>query len=288
MEGGSLELGIWDLPDDCISHIFSLTSPREACRCSAVSSAFRSAAESDAVWERFLPPNWEDIISKSSSPVEFSSLKAVYFHLCDYPILVDQGKKSFALDKESGKFCYMLGPEDMSIRWLHIPCVWNGKLPMPYAYEYDKTLKSRFSEVHHVNDVTWLQIHGRIQMQLLSPNTTYAAYLVYAPRPVGFKYPLFKVSVRFACNGVENRVGEVSDEAYLLPEMSTPKEGVYRGWDRSDKWMEVKMGEFFNGEDDVEVEVEMCFWEVREFAFVYPYGLDLQGIEIRPKDKRTK
>lgn len=93
MEKESLELGIWDLPEGCIAHIFSLVSPRDACKCSAVSSKFRLAADSDAVWEMFLPSHWEDIISRSVSPVEFSSLKALYFHLSHSPILLDHGKK---------------------------------------------------------------------------------------------------------------------------------------------------------------------------------------------------
>ncbi|KAF3457646.1 hypothetical protein FNV43_RR02304 [Rhamnella rubrinervis] len=281
MEGGSLELGIWDLPHDCISHIFSLTSPRDVCRCSAVSSVFRSAAESDAVWERFLPPNWEEIISKSVSPVEeFSSLRAVYFHLCDSPILVDgQGKKNFALVKENGKIYYMVAPEDLSMRLVCVPTVWEGIFPMPYAYECDKSVISRFSEVYDVDDgsSSWLQIHGRIQMQFLSPNTTYAAYLVYVPRRaiVFNHWPVLKVAIKFVSNGgEENKIEVVSNE------------GVYRGCDRIDKWMEVEVGEFFNGgQDDVEVEVEMRLWEIREYGFVCPSGLDLQGIEIRPKEK---
>ncbi|KAF3457647.1 hypothetical protein FNV43_RR02305 [Rhamnella rubrinervis] len=279
MEEGMLELGIWDLPEDCISHIFSLTSPGDACRCSAVSSKFRTAAESDAVWERFLPSSWKDIISKSVSPVEeFSSLRAVYFHLCDSPILVDdQGKQSFALDKENGKIYYMVAPEDLSMRLLCIPTDWEGLFPMPYTFECDKNIISRFSEVYDVDygSSSWLQIHGRIHMELLSPNTTYAAYFVYVPRAaVEFNYrPLLKVSVKFVANGAEEKKVEVISY-----------EGVYRGRDRSDKRMEVEVGEFFNGgQDDFEVEVEMSLWEIREYGFVCPSGLDLQGIEIRPK-----
>ncbi|KAJ4957167.1 hypothetical protein NE237_013950 [Protea cynaroides] len=43
------------LPEGCISNILSLTSPSDACRSSVVSSVFRSAADSNSVWERFLP-----------------------------------------------------------------------------------------------------------------------------------------------------------------------------------------------------------------------------------------
>lgn len=92
-EEGSSELGIWDLPKDCIAEIFSLTTPRDACRCSAASSEWHTAADLDDVWERFLPSNWEDMISRLVPPVEFSSLKAIYFHLCHSPILFDQGTK---------------------------------------------------------------------------------------------------------------------------------------------------------------------------------------------------
>lgn len=120
-------------------------------------------------------------------------------------------------------------------------------------------------------------------MQLLSPNTTYAAYLVYVPRPGARYYPPLKASVTFVQVGVENKVEEVANDVHLLPDIFTPKEGVKCGRDRSDKWMEVEMGEFFTGQDYFEVEVDMRLWEVREYAFVCPSGLDLQGIEIRPK-----
>ncbi|CAK9142188.1 unnamed protein product [Ilex paraguariensis] len=54
------------LPEDCISAIISLTSPRDACRASAISSAFKLAANSDTVWEKFLPYDYPEIISRYS------------------------------------------------------------------------------------------------------------------------------------------------------------------------------------------------------------------------------
>jgi hypothetical protein len=83
------------LPEECISAIISLTSPPDACRCSLLSRIFRSAAGSDLVWERFLPPDYQQIISQSESSV--SSLlnvlpkKDLYFHLCRNPILIGNG-----------------------------------------------------------------------------------------------------------------------------------------------------------------------------------------------------
>ncbi|XP_062192442.1 uncharacterized protein LOC133895929 [Phragmites australis] len=49
------ETQVGDLPEVCLVHAIALTSPRDACRCAAVSLAFHAAAESDHVWCNFLP-----------------------------------------------------------------------------------------------------------------------------------------------------------------------------------------------------------------------------------------
>jgi hypothetical protein len=85
------------LPEECISSVMSFTSPPDACRSSSVSTSFRSVAESDAVWGSFLPPQYQSIISRSadSSSLCFSSKKELYLHLCDHPLLIDDGRKVY-------------------------------------------------------------------------------------------------------------------------------------------------------------------------------------------------
>ncbi|KMZ62179.1 F-box protein PP2-B3 [Zostera marina] len=91
------------LPRDCIALvIFSFTSPRDLCSLATLSSVFRSMADLDELWEQFLPPNYQDILSRASTPVHFSSIKDLFFRLCD-PILVDDGQK---WKKTNGKVCY--------------------------------------------------------------------------------------------------------------------------------------------------------------------------------------
>ncbi|PWA76092.1 SNARE associated Golgi protein [Artemisia annua] len=41
------------LPEDCITHIISFGSPRDACRCMVLASIFKNAAESDVLWDKF-------------------------------------------------------------------------------------------------------------------------------------------------------------------------------------------------------------------------------------------
>ena len=85
------------LPEGCVSDIFSLTTPKDACRACAVSPIFRAPAESDAVWERFLPSDYQAIIARSSSSssdiLNLSSKKKIYLSLSDNPILIDDSKK---------------------------------------------------------------------------------------------------------------------------------------------------------------------------------------------------
>jgi F-box domain len=79
------------LPQECLSHVISLTSPLDACVCSAVSRAFQSAADSDATWQCFLPPDYIPILAQAVSPVEYASKKELYFQLCDHPTLISAG-----------------------------------------------------------------------------------------------------------------------------------------------------------------------------------------------------
>lgn len=84
---------ITELPEECMSHILSLTSPRDAARSAVLSSEFRSAANSDIVWGSFLPSGFEEIISKLESPLVFSSKKDLYLHFCNGPFLLKDNTK---------------------------------------------------------------------------------------------------------------------------------------------------------------------------------------------------
>ncbi|PON94838.1 F-box domain containing protein [Trema orientale] len=79
------------LPEELISLILSKTSARDACRFSAVSSQFRSATESDLVWEKFLPSNYSEIISRCDST--FASKKHFYLSVFQSTIYLDNDTK---------------------------------------------------------------------------------------------------------------------------------------------------------------------------------------------------
>ncbi|KAJ6842856.1 F-box protein PP2-B10-like isoform X2 [Iris pallida] len=298
--------GFQDLPEGCIAHVISLTSPRDSCRSAGTSTAFRAAAESDTVWDRFLPSDICSVLSRAVEPVECSSRRELFFRLCD-PILIEGGRMSFALDKSSGAKCYMLSARELKIVWSDTPSYWQWHPVDRYGESLPST---RFSEVAHLVNVCWLEIGGSIDRQVLSPNTTYAAYLVF--KLVGgtssFSHPAQKVSVK--AGGHESshtvrlqpplampptynyRIGSHVMRRNLLPRRFLrfdevgEAEGTTGGDDarvpcsRADGWMEVEMGEFFNKEGE-DGEVEMSFKEVQ--GGHWKNGLIVQGIEVRPK-----
>ncbi|KAG6731283.1 hypothetical protein I3842_01G121600 [Carya illinoinensis] len=174
-----------DLLEDCIGDIISKTSPSDACGTSLVSRTFSSAAASNLVWEALLPPDHRQIISE---------LKDLYFSLCDKPILIGNGNRSFTIHKWSGKKCYMLGARELGVIWGDVSQYWKW-----YSLAESPVLpKSRFSEVAHLVNVCWLHVWGTIETKILSPNTRYGAYLIYT---TGDRFrgldKLVKLSVRF-------------------------------------------------------------------------------------------
>ncbi|XAR48854.1 hypothetical protein NMG60_11031819 [Bertholletia excelsa] len=260
------------LPEGCISTILSLTSPRDVCRSSAISPVFKAVTDSDPVWEAFLPPDYREILSRSVSPVAFTAKKQLYLGLADNPILLEGGKISFALDKESGKKCYMLGARKLLIAWGDTPRYWRWRsLP-----------QSRFPEVAILEHVWWLDIRGRINSLLLSPETCYVAYLVFkiAEKNAGLEYTC-RSSVRCLSEGGEGIEDEsgITTTVYLKLPRRQRLNGQHGRFPRkrNDEWMELELGEFFNEGNDGEVEMRLL--ETRSCK----HGLVVEGIEFRPK-----
>ncbi|GLT87984.1 hypothetical protein SLE2022_060310 [Rubroshorea leprosula] len=249
------------LPADCLAAIISLTSPPDACRLSLVSRFFNSVASSDEVWVKFLPSDYQNLFPASRSA---SSLKDLYINLCDHPVLIEDGKKSFSLHKRSGKKCYMLGARDLGIIW--------GGTPQYWIWKYLQD--SRFPESAELLEVCWFNINRCINTCKLSSMTHYKAYLVYklAARVDGFRNQPIEATVRLrGTEGLQRTV-------FLHAEGEDVQNDYQYPIERGDGWLELELGEFFNegGEDSI--------LEIRIFHFdgSWKRGVFIEGIEIRP------
>ncbi|XP_028102455.1 putative F-box protein PP2-B12 [Camellia sinensis] len=257
------------LPEGCIANVLSLTSPGDACRLSLVASLLRSAAESDGVWETFLPSDYMDIMgSVDPTPSSPWSKKQLYLWLSDNSLIIDNGTKSFSLEKWSGKKCYMLAARDLSIVWGDTPQYW----------KWTSLSESRFSEVAELVSVCWLEIHGKIKTSMLSPNTTYAAYLVFksTEEAYGFEYQPAEVTVGITGGESETQTVYLDPDTghrqqfQIIPRpggvfnrirtrMLRPFASISRQSDsrypkaRGDGWMEIQLGEYFNEDGLVKI-----------------------------------
>ncbi|KAF8394160.1 hypothetical protein HHK36_020366 [Tetracentron sinense] len=78
-----------------------------------------------------------------------------------------------------------------------------------------------FSEVAELINVCWLEIHGKMENRILSPKTTYAAYLVFKfsdDTIYGLGFHPAEVSIRFIQGGDEG--GGETRAVYLAPDGS--------------------------------------------------------------------
>nr|AWL54290.1 phloem protein 2-5 [Boehmeria nivea] len=279
------------LPEDSVSTILSLTSPLDACRSSVVSSIFSSASSSDLVWERFLPSDHQELITRlvkvndDKSPLKLSTKKELFFHLCN-PLLIDGGTKSFKIEKSSGKKSYILSARELLITWSDETMYWSWKhIP-----------QSRFAEVVELRTITWLEIHGKIRTRTLSKNTTYSAYLVMniSHRAYGLGTTPFEVSVSVGDRQVsrgtvsvcehdhkKSQVRTLDSSEAMRPKVLIGSEKMVSTERRGDGWLEIKLGEFFVDEDDDE-EVKMSLTETKGYHL--KAGLVIEGIEVRPKN----
>ncbi|KAF5788112.1 putative phloem protein [Helianthus annuus] len=306
------------LPADCIIDILSQGSPRDACRSAVVASVFRAAAESDVLWDRFLPPDHEEIISESVSPLKYKSKKELFFKLSS-PLFIDHGLKAFFIDKATGKKCYKLSARKLYIAWSANPLFWCWKpvIESRYNVREKKTMDTcflwfhisipkigyvsdislnRFAEVVELRMTSWLEIEGKIDTRILSPNTMYRAYLIVKVahhRAYGLDVVPCEVLVEvgeFCSRGTvtlshnacvkqslervcgENKVEEGSRSKF--------EDNVARvGLERKDGWLEIELGEFYN-QGMCEKEVKMSLREINGVHL--KGGLVVESLEIRP------
>ncbi|KAL2345639.1 hypothetical protein Fmac_006924 [Flemingia macrophylla] len=250
------------LPHDCFAHILSFTSPQDVCRSSLVSSTLQSMADSDDVWAKFLPFNYEEIVSRLVAPsLSCSSMKDLFSKLCK-PQPIDDGNKMFWIEKRSGKICYLMSARELSITWGSSPLYWSWK----------PTEGSRFEEAAELRTICWLEIKGSIRSAMLSPKTLYGAYL--------------KVKIADRAYGLDSLPSEVSVEVGNRKSQATlyihsrSKINDKSSCKRQDEWSEIELGSFYSHSNE---EVRMCLREVKGVHL--KGGLIVDGIEIRPKFK---
>ncbi|KAH9614656.1 hypothetical protein KSS87_011255 [Heliosperma pusillum] len=264
------------LPMDCVQTILSRSSARDVCRAAAACSELRLSAASDVVWESFLPHDYQDIISRAYPTLlgnKFGSKKELFLFLCNNPLLIDGGTKIFVLDINCGHKSYVLSARELSIAWSSDPL---------------------FDEVAELRTTSWLEIHGKFNTKLLSPNTTYGAYLIFniSQRAYGLDKKPMQTLVQVV-NGPISSNSVYFNQDYgnkqcmkwvLNYNNCTKMVSSHSNGDanvRNDGWMEIELGKFYSGVCcDESEEVNMSLMEIQGCHL--KAGLVIEGVEIRP------
>ncbi|XP_074333078.1 F-box protein PP2-B10-like [Apium graveolens] len=144
--------------------ILSRTTPEDVVRMSVVSKSFLACANSDVVWDTFIPPHHTKRLLERFRNYSLDSSREVYFFLCTY---ADEDRRNpvlgVFLDKWSGKMCVNITHEKLAITQLET--------------DYWKKSISWYPVLCHVH---WFEVHGKIPTSRLSPETAYEAYFVFA------------------------------------------------------------------------------------------------------------
>ncbi|XP_006360349.1 F-box protein PP2-B1-like isoform X1 [Solanum tuberosum] len=227
------------LPEGCISEIISFTTPVDTIRSSVISRGFKAAAESDIVWDKFLPSDHQNIVSRSVSPILFDNKEDLYFRLSESPILLDEGKmQSFWLDKTNGKKCYLLSSRQLTISFSDTELFWEHTFDADSRYPR-QDWNSRYHGLELTNAM--VRFVSQENEDEAEERATIVILAARAPRNLKGK----------------------------LPEK------------RTDGWLEVEIGKFYNGESgDDNGDVEARLLDSRPFHA--KVGLIIEGIEFRP------
>ncbi|KAD0793410.1 hypothetical protein E3N88_43707 [Mikania micrantha] len=254
----------------------------------------QSISDSDAYWEEKLPADYEDIMKWSTDILQWTTKKEAY-SIIRKGFLIDDGEKWFFLHK-NGKKCH--------------------KLSAAYIRTLSKDDEIHLSETRF-KEATLLSSSGfsikcKIESHLLSPQTTYATYLVYKYLPenqLRFEGPVGVIFGSF-----DNRwhvylvspttpvIRPKADQNTHNPVHRPKIKGIPQ--QRNDGWMEVQIWEFRTAATIEMVPIDFYLdsgnhipWEVRP-GFPYKMvhsdlfsvnhnipsfdGLVIQGFEVRP------
>ncbi|XP_057778211.1 F-box protein At2g02240-like [Salvia miltiorrhiza] len=162
---------------------------------------------------------------------------------------------------------FWIAARELSITWSEDPQYWNWI-----------RLDSCSSEVAELVRSCWVEIIGKIDVRSLRVKTSYSAYLVFKLQEGCKEMQKATASVRLV---KEIREGS-GDEGYGVFIDTTACDAEERGrfpHCRSDGWMEIKLGEFFNNlGDDGQLEMRL----IEKNNPNWKTGLLVRGIDIRP------
>ncbi|KAJ1695710.1 hypothetical protein LUZ63_012408 [Rhynchospora breviuscula] len=130
----------------------------------------------------------------------------------------------------------------------------------------------RFPEVLELLKVWWFDIKVRINFVLLSPETNYAAYLIFRTMAHSEGLDSFQEASVFS-DGLRSKIVCIKPRVAI-----SPNDGIGLPVERPDGWMELELGQFYCNQT-TNREVVVCLKETN--GNIKKSGLIVAGVEVR-------
>uniref|UniRef100_A0A7N0ZZS2 Uncharacterized protein n=1 Tax=Kalanchoe fedtschenkoi TaxID=63787 RepID=A0A7N0ZZS2_KALFE len=201
-----------------------------------------------------LPHNVECIIGDADVQVDRSSAHGMYQQL-RAGVFLNNKRKKYWVD-QAGNNCFIVYARDLSITWSEDGRYWQWLSQKDMSSE-------ELVDVVKLENVCWLEVHGKFEMSKLSPNVVYeVAFIVkiVAESAYGWEVP---VNFRL-------RLPNGSKQESKINLMEKP-----RG-----QWIKVPAGEFETS-SELKGEIEYSLYEYEDGK--WKRGLMIMGVSIQPK-----
>lgn len=277
--GSAIGPGLGDIPESCVACVFMYLTPPEICNLARLNRAFRGAASSDWVWEKKLPPNYQDLLDLLPPERYHNLSKKDIFALLSRSVPFDDGNKVVWLDRVTGRVCMAISAKGMLITGIEDRRYWS----------WITTEESRFNIVAYLQQIWWFEVDGVVKFPLPAGIYTlsFRLHLGRFSKRLGRRVSTFEHThgfdikpVRFELSTSEGH--QESCECYLD---DTEEDGA-NGNHRRGCWIEYKVGDFTVSDSGTSTEVRFSMKQID--CTHSKGGLCVDSVFIIPSDIRDR
>ncbi|XP_052135814.1 lectin-like isoform X1 [Oryza glaberrima] len=167
--------------------------------------------------------------------------------------------KKYWVDERTRNNCFMLFPRGLSITWSEDPRFWTWKPLKEGSSDADTDTQI---EVPSLQNVCWLEIHGKLELSYLTPGVHYEVLfeVMLIDPAYGWSVPV-NLQLKFPDGTVQQRKENLEEKIRM-------------------KWLELKVGEVKTQQGQKgEIEISMFEYD----GGLWKRGLLIKGIKILPK-----
>ncbi|GLT75070.1 hypothetical protein SLA2020_468210 [Shorea laevis] len=253
--GSAMGPGLGDIPESCVACVFLYLTPPEICNLARLNRAFRGAASSDSVWEKKLPPNYQDLLDLLP-PESYQNLsKKGIFALLSRPVPFDDGNKVVWLDRMTGRVCMAISAKGMLVTGIDDRRYWT----------WIPTEESRFNVVAYLQQIWWFEVDGVVKFPFPAGVYTlsFRLHLGKFSKRLGRRVCSFEHTHGWAIKPVRFELSTADGhQASCECCLDDTEQDEVTGNHKRGCWIEYKVGEFIVADSEPATEVRFSMKQI--------------------------